>query len=316
MARILSKSLFMLFLTIILCGVCYPLLVWVFGQFFFSSQANGSIMYNREGTALGSHLIAQRFTDPAYFHPRPSAASYEASASAASCLAPSNAALRHRVEQSLGSLLTYASGQKAGLPIGPDIEKWFQKTPDLLKEWATLNPALAKAWVELDPERKRFVESWAQMLVHKEADIPVRFFQNFSKEHPGTFPSFVNGAIVPINTGIDIQTLFFPLWHKEHPNVQLSDVPADMVMSSASGLDPHITLQNARYQLKRVAITWARLLNRDSLDIQKEIEEILHEKTFAPFMGFAGENLVNVLEVNLALQQRYGRPHEKGTLSP
>lgn len=308
MARMISKCILTLSLTIILCGVFYPLFVWVCGQFFFPFQANGSIIQNQEGAALGSHLIAQRFTNPAYFHPRPSAASYNASASAASCLAPSNSSLRHRVEQSLGLLVTYADGKKAGQTVGPDIEKWFQASPHRTAQWAKLHPSFAKAWVQHDPERKAYVDSWAKTFPTNGDTLYVRFFQIFSQENPGKFPSIVDGTLIPIDTGPEIQSLFFSSWQKAHPNIKLNNVPADMVMSSASGLDPHITLQNAEYQAKRVAITWSHLLNRDILDIQKEIEELLHEKAFAPLMGLAGEKLINVLEINLALHGRYGQP--------
>ena len=47
------------------------------------------------------------------------------------------------------------------------------------------------------------------------------------------------------------------------PDADLEPVPADMVMASGSGLDPHITLKNALYQLDRVAAKWAADTNRN-----------------------------------------------------
>ena len=61
-------------LSILLCGI-YPLAVWGIGQLFFSEKANGSMLVG-EKEIVGSVLIAQPFTSPAYFHPRPSAVAY------------------------------------------------------------------------------------------------------------------------------------------------------------------------------------------------------------------------------------------------
>ena len=79
-----------------------------------------------------------------------------------------------------------------------------------------------------------------------------------------------------------------------------------MVMASGSGLDPHITLRNALYQLDRVAAKWAERTKRDQAQIRTEIEALLREKTEAPLGGLVGAELINVLKFNLALRKRYG----------
>src|ERR1700732_5137833 len=114
MGRYFSKS-FLLFLFVIptVC-VAYPLVLWVIGQVFFPFQANGSIIRNAQGDAIGSTLIAQPFTKDEYFPPRPSAASFDASASAPSNLAASNYALRDRVARALGPIVKYSDGPKKG----------------------------------------------------------------------------------------------------------------------------------------------------------------------------------------------------------
>lgn len=99
--RTLAKALWLLFFSVLLCGVLYPLALWLVGQTFFPFQANGSLAHDARGNTIGSYLIAQPFTGDGYFHPRPSAASYNAAASSASNLAPSNPALRARVEADL-----------------------------------------------------------------------------------------------------------------------------------------------------------------------------------------------------------------------
>ena len=98
------------------------------------------------------------------------------------------------------------------------------------------------------------------------------------------------------------------MWREEHPDVDLENVPGDLVTASASGLDPHITLQNAEFQLDRVASKWATNLKRDPSEVRKEIEQLLQQNAAAPWGGLIGEKFINVLEVNLELRKRYGAP--------
>ncbi len=84
----------------VLCAVAYPAAVWGLGQLFFPEQAEGSLVYSRDRTVIGSELIAQPFTSDAYFHPRPSAAGangYAADAASGSNLGTKNPALRQRI---------------------------------------------------------------------------------------------------------------------------------------------------------------------------------------------------------------------------
>src|SRR6266481_3237746 len=117
-----TKSLWLLGSTIVICCLVYPLVVWAIGQTFFPFTANGSMVTGPDGKLVGSLLIAQPFTKDEYFQPRPSAASYDASASASSALAASNYALRNRVATTLGPIVKYSSGSKAGQLVAPDIE--------------------------------------------------------------------------------------------------------------------------------------------------------------------------------------------------
>ncbi|CAN5557819.1 potassium-transporting ATPase subunit KdpC [soil metagenome] len=87
-------------------------------------------------------------------------------------------------------------------------------------------------------------------------------------------------------------------------------VPADAVTASGSGLDPHITLNNARGQLDRVAAAWAAKKGLDPAQIRSTVEVLLQEMTFEPLAGIAGgESLVNVFEVNLKLARRLATGH-------
>ena len=76
--------------------------------------------------------------------------------------------------------------------------------------------------------------------------------------------------------------------------------------SAWTGLDPHITTKNATYQLARVVSAWADRTKQDPDRLREDIEKILHEKAEAPLGGLVGVELVNVLEVNLALEARFG----------
>jgi potassium-transporting ATPase KdpC subunit len=71
-AELRIALLAILSMAVILCGF-YPLAVWALSQGLFPDKANGSLIMEKQ-TIRGSRLIAQGFSDPKYFHPRPSAA--------------------------------------------------------------------------------------------------------------------------------------------------------------------------------------------------------------------------------------------------
>jgi potassium-transporting ATPase KdpC subunit len=337
MFRYLYKSVLLLSITVVILCVIYPCVVWVVGQVFFPFQADGSLLRGPDGTVVGSKLIAQPFTKDEYFQPRPSTASYDASASAASTYAASNYLLRNRVATALGPIVKYKSGPKAGQLVGPDVEAWFQQdkfqgNPHIVAQWADLHNAVAQAWINADPTHASYVDAWSKAhpdLIKdwikknpatpepKAPDLAVLFFENFSQDHPGMFPSAVTQtapdgkpqtSIQPVKEGTDIQGTFFDMWRQEHPAADLQDVPGDLVMASGSGLDPDISLQNAEFQLDRVAAKWAEDTKRSAGDMRKEIQQILQANASAPFGGLAGEPFVNVLEVNLELCKKYGVP--------
>jgi K+-transporting ATPase ATPase C chain len=98
------------------------LVVWAIGQTFFPFTANGSIVNGPNGKPVGSLLIVQPFTKDEFFWPRPSAASYDGSASVSSTLAASNYLLRDRVARMIGPIAKYADGPKKDQLVAPDIE--------------------------------------------------------------------------------------------------------------------------------------------------------------------------------------------------
>ena len=186
-SEIRAAVLSTLVLAVICCGV-YPLIVYGLGQALFHDKANGSLIVDRNsGAVRGSKLLAQGFTDPKYFHPRPSAAGngYDAANSGASNLGPTS---------------------------------------------------------------KRLNDAITDRIAAYRAENGLR---------------------------------------------ETDKIPADAVTASGSGLDPHISVQNAELKIPRVAGTRA-------LDIDK-VRELVRQNTDGRDFGFLGEPGVNVLNLNLAL---------------
>jgi potassium-transporting ATPase KdpC subunit len=176
-------------LAVVLCGA-YPLVVWVVSQGLFPYEANGSLV-QRDGTIVGSELIAQNFSSPRYFHPRPSAAG-EAG---------------------------YDGANSGGTNLGPLSKKLAETVKARVNAYRVENG--------LPPDRP---------------------------------------------------------------------VPADAVTASASGLDPHITLENAFLQAPRVA--QHRGMERRALD------RLIQAYAEGRGLGIFGEPRVNVLKLNLALDRK------------
>ncbi len=104
----------------VLLGLLYPLVVTAVGQVLFHHQAEGSLV-ERDGRPVGSALLGQVFTEPAYFHPRPSAAGdgYDPRASGGSNLGPSSAKLLDLVAERVRSVGA-ENGLAAGAPVPVD----------------------------------------------------------------------------------------------------------------------------------------------------------------------------------------------------
>ena len=188
MCKLILQSIRQTLVWTAITGVAYPLLITAIAQTAFKDQANGSLIL-RDGKLVGSELLAQQFTGPTYFWPRPSAGTYATVPSGASNLGPTSAALQTNVANNLKAL------------------RDAHKLP---------------------------------------ADAPV---------------------------------------------------PSDLVFTSASGLDPHVSPEGARFQVARVAA--ARGAPEDRV---RALEESFVE---APQWGVFGQARVNVLKLNLALDQQF-----------
>ncbi len=186
--KLFIQSILLTVVFTVLTGILYPLAITGIAQVAFPHQANGSLI-ERDGKVVGSELLAQQFTGPKYFWPRPSAGNYATVPSGASNLGPTSGALQSNV---VNNAKAFRDGNK--LP----------------------------------------------------ADAPV---------------------------------------------------PADMVFTSGSGLDPHISPDAARLQIARVAA--ARGVSEDA--VRPVVEKFVEQ----PQLGFLGEARVNVLRLNLALDQQH-----------
>jgi len=80
-------------------------------------------------------------------------------------------------------------------------------------------------------------------------------------------------------------------------HVKISDIPADAVTASGSGLDPAISPQNAAIQVNRVAA--ARHVS------PAKVAALVRQYTTGRTLGFLGEPAVNVLKLNIALNEKY-----------
>ena len=194
---LVSAVLFM-----IVTGLVYPLATTGVAQLLFSDQAQGSLI-TRNGQAVGSRVIGQLFTQPQYFHGRPSATSGTD---------PNDPA--NSIDQPYNAANSGASNQ------GPLSKKLLDAVAERTKAYREENGLAADA-----------------------------------------------------------------------------KVPVDAVTASASGLDPHISLANARLQVPRVAK--ARNVP------EKDVLSVLEQNTAQRQLGVLGEPRVNVLELNLALDEAF-----------
>jgi K+-transporting ATPase ATPase C chain len=188
MRRQLLPALGMVLVFTVLTGLAYPLVVTGVAQLFFGGGADGSLV-ERDGEVVGSRWIGQPFTEPQYFHPRPSAVGYAS-----------------------------GPGYSAGSNLGPTSETLL-------------------------------------------SDVEERV----------------------------------SAYREENGLAQDEPVPVDAVTGSSSGLDPHISVANARIQAARVA-------EARGIDLEAVLE-MVDEHTDGRALGFLGEPGVNVLELNLALDE-------------
>lgn len=289
----------LLVLTVI-TGLAYPLFVWLIAQLpGLHDKAEGSIL-TADGKQVGSRLIGQQFTDkngnplPQYFQSRPSAAGngYDPLSSGASNLGPES------ILDTPGDPAQLAAGKSAS-------DAGFK--PSLLTQVCTRSAAVAKL-ESLDKETgsRPFCTGagvGAVLSVIGPRDArgnvlhPTRVV-SVNEPCQSTTTPFVN-----IYQGVKVECAKYgedysigqivPVSGASRP----SQLPADAVTASGSGLDPNISPAYADIQVARVAK--ARHVSPD------QVRVILADYRTGRTLGFLGEPTVNVLELNVQLDRRY-----------
>ncbi|HEX3497059.1 MAG TPA: K(+)-transporting ATPase subunit C, partial [Methylocella sp.] len=157
MFDIVSGALRVSLVTFVLCGFAYPFAVTVLGQLLTPFQAHGCLATNADGVVVGSRLIGQNWTDPKWFHGRPSAttdtdpndstktipAPYNAASSSPSNLGPTSKALQDRL----------AGDRKALDEAQPDLAGKTLPADVLTTSGSGLDPDITPANANLQIER-------------------------------------------------------------------------------------------------------------------------------------------------------------------
>jgi K+-transporting ATPase ATPase C chain len=116
----LRRSAVMLIVFTVLCGGVYPALVTGLAKALFPKQAEGSLLYDVDGKAVGSALIGQQFDSPKYFAGRPSATPsvpYNAAFSGGSNLSNFHPALLESVKARVAALKAADPGNDRLVPV-------------------------------------------------------------------------------------------------------------------------------------------------------------------------------------------------------
>ncbi|RUP01390.1 MAG: potassium-transporting ATPase subunit C [Mycobacterium sp.] len=280
----------LLVLTVI-TGLAYPLFIWLVAQLpGLHDKAEGSIV-SAGGKPVGSRLIGQLFTDsrgnplPQYFQSRPSAAGagYDPLSTGASNLGPESIVdtLAATEDGFKPSLLTQVCSRSVAVArtedLGPDAGlRPFCTGDGVGAVLSVIGPRDARGAV-LHPTRVVSVNEPCQTT----AAPFLTSYEGVRVECAKAGEDYSIGQIVPIRGAAPANPV----------------VPADAVTTSASGLDPDISVAYADLQVPRVAR--ARHISPD------QVREVLAQYRTGRTLGFFGEPSVNVLQLNLQLDRRY-----------
>jgi K+-transporting ATPase ATPase C chain len=116
MLKEIRQGVLFTIVTMVLLGGGYHGLLWAVGRVAFPAQAEGSLIRRADGSVVGSRLIAQKFTRPEYFHPRPSGVDYNAASTGGTNYGPSNPDHLKAVQERLDALTTQEGVSASQVP--------------------------------------------------------------------------------------------------------------------------------------------------------------------------------------------------------
>jgi K+-transporting ATPase ATPase C chain len=151
----LKRGVLLTIVTMVLFGGVYHVGVWAVGQVALPAQAQGSLIRGEDGSVLGSRLVAQAFTRPEYFHPRPSAVAYNAASTGGSNLGPSNPDHLELLRQRLAAVALRESAPASMVPSEMITASGGGLDPHIPPAAAYLQAARVAAARGIDPGRLR-----------------------------------------------------------------------------------------------------------------------------------------------------------------
>lgn len=164
MKKNLAVSLRFTIVTTVIFGIIYPLTITGLAQLLFRNKANGQLI-EKNGTFVGSRVIGQAFTGPAYFHSRPSAAGlgngYDATASGGSNYASTNKILIDRVDKDVQLL----QSENPSVPVPIDLVTASGSGLD-----PHISPAAAEFQVPRIARERRLSETEVRMLIARHTE--------------------------------------------------------------------------------------------------------------------------------------------------